>query len=65
MNINNQKQFEEIKAELRGSKQDTDRKIEGMGNAIRRLEMQLEQVAESSTSHRLGTLPSQPEHLKQ
>ena len=65
MNINNQKQFEEIKADLRGSKQDTDKKIEGMGNAIRRLEMQLGQVAESSTSHRPGKLPSQPEHPRQ
>ena len=61
MNTNNQKQFEE----LRGANQNTDKKIEGMGNAIRRLEMQLGQVAESSTSHRPGKLPSQPEHPRQ
>ena len=60
-NTNNQRQFEE----LRGSKQDTDKKIEGMGNAIRRLEMQLGQVAESSTSHRPRKLPSQPKHPRQ
>ena len=61
MNCNNQKQFEE----LRGANQNTEKKIEGMGNALRRLEMQLGQVAESSTSHRPGKLPSQTEHPKQ
>ena len=61
MNSNNQKQFKE----LRGANQNTDKKIEGMGNALRRLEMQLGQVAESSNSHRPGKLPRQPDHQKQ